>query len=250
MENDPPDIVFPYTEGEFFSLQQANIAASSISLVASICVVLTYIYMLVYHGKKANRVSLRCVFLCSVSEALSSIMSIVVTTDKVYFCNAANIVIGFTSIFSSAALTIVGINLILIFVINVKRRDVLERFYYPILVIYSIVGALAPIYRHIGVNSTNTGDHSCWYITYILVRSKSNFPYVSMTEEHKNFVLALTLTFCFQDMVLCFCLLQQHCCFDLLLNSNDKAIQRTTTYENRVEVNGKNLHVFKPKYEC
>ncbi|CAO3630516.1 unnamed protein product [Mucor hiemalis] len=177
-ENGPPDSVFPYTNEEFISLQQANIAASIISLVFSLFVVLFYIYMLVYHRKKANRVSLRCVFLSSLSEALSSIMSIVVTTDKVRFCNAANIVIGFTSIFSSAALTIVGLNLILIFVINVKRRDVLEKFYYPTLVVYSIIGALAPIYRHIGGNLADNGNYSCWYITYVLVRSQSNFPYI------------------------------------------------------------------------
>lgn len=228
-ENGPPDSVFPYTNEEFISLQQANIAASIISLVFSLFVVLFYIYMLVYHRKKANRVSLRCVFLSSLSEALSSIMSIVVTTDKVRFCNAANIVIGFTSIFSSAALTIVGLNLILIFVINVKRRDVLEKFYYPTLVVYSIIGALAPIYRHIGGNLADNGNYSCWYITYVLVRSQSNFPYVSIGRD-ENTILVSNLTLRFQDMVLRFCVLYQHCCTVMLFNSNDQVVEGTATH--------------------
>lgn len=195
MENDQTDLIFPFTEKEFYSLQQANIAASSISLVASTCVVFTYIYMLIYHRKKANRVSLRCVFMCSISEAVSSVIGIVVTTDIVYYCHAAYIVLGFTSIFSSAALTIVGVNLILVFVINVKRRDILERFYYPIIVIFSLVGSLAPIYREITVSSTSKGEYTCWHIAYFLVRARSSFPYVSTSKEHEIYMLALNLTF-------------------------------------------------------
>lgn len=173
--------VFKYTIKEFVALRQVALALSSLSLVFSTLIIAVYIYMLMYHRKQANRVSLRCVFLCSVADLLNATLSICITSQRgdSQFCRASSVIIEFANIWSATLLTLVGLNLVLIFVINVKRRDLLEKFYYPCAVAYSFAGVAVPIHQQVKTNSRPFERYSCWYLKYVEDRTNNIMPWVS-----------------------------------------------------------------------
>ncbi|KAI8887108.1 hypothetical protein K501DRAFT_269079 [Backusella circina FSU 941] len=162
--------VFKYNYEQLVSLGDATFVLSVLSLISSALIILFYIYMLLRHKKRANRVSLRCVFLCSIADTLTAIMNIAIVFQKgdSRFCRAASVITVNTNIWSATLLTIVGLNLMLIFVLNVNRKDLLERFYYLAAVIYTTAGTIVPLYQEVTKKSTSELDQlRCWYWSYI-----------------------------------------------------------------------------------
>ncbi|KAI7907801.1 uncharacterized protein BX663DRAFT_547475 [Cokeromyces recurvatus] len=163
--------VFKYSIKEFIALQTTSLITSSISLIASILIISIYIYMLKYYRREANRVSLRCVFMCSLLDILDAIINIIITNQfsNSPFCKAADIVIGFLNILSASLLTLVGLNLVLVFVISIKRRDLLEKFYYPSAIIYASIGISLSVYKEASKKSAIKYDDnlSCLYLIYV-----------------------------------------------------------------------------------
>ncbi|KAL9544746.1 hypothetical protein PS6_008597 [Mucor atramentarius] len=130
--------------------------------------------MLIYHRKQANRVSLR------VADLLNAALNICITSQRgdSQFCRASGIIIEFANIWSATLLTLVGLNLVLIFVINVKRRDLLEKFYYPCAVVYTFAGVAVPIHQQMGTNSRSFEHYSCWYLKYVEDRTNNVMPWM------------------------------------------------------------------------
>jgi hypothetical protein len=94
--------------------------------------------MFIHHREKANRVSLRCAFFCSLADVTNDILYITMTLIRggSRLCTPAGVIVQFSNIFCATFLTLVGLNLLLVFVINAPRKDLLEKFYYPITIAY------------------------------------------------------------------------------------------------------------------
>lgn len=173
---------FKYTYNQFSTLRITTLATSIISLTSSSMIMMAYTYMFIYHRKEANRVSLRCVFLCCLADALNAIWNIVIVGVRggTSFCQAASILIEFSNVLNASLLTLVGINLFLIFVINVNRRDLLEKFYYPSVMIYALVAESVSIYTET-ISQSQNEDYSCWYQIYIADRTQDTFGWVTIS---------------------------------------------------------------------
>jgi hypothetical protein len=166
---------------QFLSLRLASDVTSGMSLAACIMIFLVYIYMLLYHRNEANRVSLRVVFVCSFFEILIALMNILMAdvSASTRFCSVAELIVEFSNVTSAALLTMVGFNLVLIFVINVSRRDLLERFYYPAVVLYAFTGIAMSIRDQVVLDDSQEYLLlSCWYVTYIEDRNYSGMSWV------------------------------------------------------------------------
>lgn len=172
---------FKYTYDQFTSLRVTTFATSIVSLLSSSMIMIAYTYMFIYHRKEANRVSLRCVFLCCLADALNAIWNLVIVGVQggTAFCRAASILIELSVVLNASLLTLVGVNLFLIFVVNVKRRDLLEKFYYPAVVIYALVAESVSIYTET-ISRSNKGEYSCWYQIYIADRTEDTFGWVTL----------------------------------------------------------------------
>lgn len=232
--------IFDYGQGQFQSLRAVDLAISSISLASSTLVIFAYLYMFIYHRKQANRVSLRCAFLCCIADVVNDIINILLTDviGDSDFCRASGVIIDFANIFNSALLTLVGLNLFLIFVVNVNRKDLLERFYYPGAIIYSIVGIVVLIYFQTTYNTTTLYSHTnCWYLTYIVDRTSNTISWVSHNYTNSivhiqtsNIPLFFTL-----DVVLFIHLFCEYYCHHLLSLRHDQTLARTKLIEQTIK---------------
>ncbi|KAI8381531.1 uncharacterized protein BYT42DRAFT_613303 [Radiomyces spectabilis] len=169
---------FLFNHQSFIALMSASIVASVISLIGAGLAILGYGYLWFYHRQPANRVSLRCVFLASVMNVLKGMFDIanVLSVGDTVYCHAGAVIVLFLKITSAALLAVVGLNLVLIFVINVKRSDLLELFYYPGILLYSFVTIVVPIYLESRIGSSNGNEYVCWYYThYYLIDGFSDF---------------------------------------------------------------------------
>lgn len=217
---------YRYSIPQFIQLRQTIVALTVISLVASVLTVFVYVYMLIFHRAKANRVSLRCVFFACVTDIVYSIFTIVRTVQSGYtpFCKTAAVIVHFLNLLRSSLLALVGINLVLIFVYGVKRTDLLERFYYPFAILYSIIGTCVPIYEQISSNRNMSSRHRCWNIEYYEHRTIDTFSWVNYTLL-KHLITWLIDNFI--DVVLCLCIFYQLGCGNLLSARIDQINSRT-----------------------
>jgi hypothetical protein len=94
------------------------------------------------------------------------------------FCRVTGVIIGSTNIMSTSLLTVVGLNLVLIFVFKVEQTHLLERFYYPAAVIYTMIGTIGPIYQEVTETPSDMDQYSCWYYMNIEDRTHSIFSWV------------------------------------------------------------------------
>lgn len=145
--------------------------ASSISIFACILIILSYIYLNVYHSHKANRVSLRCVFLASIMNLINSLCNVLtlLQSGNTPLCKASATITMFSRVMGAAFLTIVGINLVLVFVLNVPyTANQLEWIYYPGALLFGIITAIAPIFDLFQDYSETEYAHyyTCYYYTY------------------------------------------------------------------------------------
>ncbi|KAG2235736.1 hypothetical protein BDF21DRAFT_452187 [Thamnidium elegans] len=150
---------------------KAAIITSSISIFACILIILSYIYLKAYHPNKANRVSLRCVFLASIMNLINSIFNIFILlqSGNTTLCKASSTVTMFSRVMGDAFLTIVGINLVLVFVFNVAyTANQLEWIYYPGTLIFGLLTSIVPIVDLFRSHGRTDYAHyyTCYYYTY------------------------------------------------------------------------------------
>ncbi|KAI8391445.1 uncharacterized protein BYT42DRAFT_610676 [Radiomyces spectabilis] len=172
--------VFQYTDAQFHALRLTSIIVSGIALSCAVTSMTTYIYMLIYEKKRANRVSLRCVMLSILAFIPNAIMNLiaVVVPQNSRFCRVWEILGSFLSVASAAFLGLVGLNLVLVFVIGVKQPERLEWFYYPGVLIYCMIPTVVGIEDVYKVLSTNQYNHQCWYYTNYIGRSYADLAWI------------------------------------------------------------------------
>ncbi|ORZ25475.1 hypothetical protein BCR42DRAFT_400244 [Absidia repens] len=169
-----------YTREQFLTLRRATIATSIIALVASLIVLCSFLYLWLMDRKRANRISLRCVVIACAANGVDSIMNLSMSfvEGPQSFCRAGGIISNISRLTSASFLAIVGINLVLIFVINVKRRDLLEYFYYPSVILYVLVCTVVSVYKAVTAENVPQPHDTCWYLTYIIQRSYAIFSWM------------------------------------------------------------------------
>jgi hypothetical protein len=173
MEEDPNQPLddkndfFLYTHDQFLTLRKATIATSMIALTASVIVVTSFLYLWWMDRKRANRISLRCVVIACAANGVDSIMNLSMSfvQGPQLFCRAGGLISNISRLISASFLAIVGINLVLIFVINVKRRDLLEYFYYPCALFYVSVCSAVSIYKVVVAETITHSHDTCWSVT-------------------------------------------------------------------------------------
>lgn len=174
MEEDPNQSLddqndfFLYTHDQFLTLRKATIATSMIALTASVIVVASFLYLWWRDRKRANRISLRCVVIACAANGVDSIMNLSMSfvQGPQLFCRAGGLISNISRLISASFLAIVGINLVLIFVINVKRRDLLEYFYYPCAFFYVLVCSAVSIYKVVVAEHITHSHDTCWSVSF------------------------------------------------------------------------------------
>ncbi|ORX57608.1 hypothetical protein DM01DRAFT_1230303 [Hesseltinella vesiculosa] len=172
--------IFLFERSQFETLRRATLGASMISLVSAFFVLLTFVYILVVDSKKANRISLRCVVTACTADGIQALMNIVMSLvpGPQSFCRAGGVIANCMRLISASFLAIVGFNLVLIFVLNVKRRDLLEYFYYPGTILYVTICISVSIYFVATSETVDNGFETCWYMNFILDRSHTVFSWM------------------------------------------------------------------------
>lgn len=111
-----------------------------------------------------NRVSLRLIVMACISYSIYSISQLVVTgiAEKELACRVlAYFIISF-DVMGSICLGLVGFNLVMVFVVNVKRPERFEKYYYATAIIISIFVFVPPLILKAG--RTIDKSDSCWYV--------------------------------------------------------------------------------------
>ncbi|ORZ04252.1 hypothetical protein BCR42DRAFT_429330, partial [Absidia repens] len=110
-----------------------------------------------------NRVSLRLIVLACISYSIYSVAQLVVTgiAENVLACRILAYFIICFDVMGSICLGLVGFNLVLVFVVNVKHPERFEKYYYATAVVISIFVIVPPLVLKAG--RTIDKNDSCWY---------------------------------------------------------------------------------------
>ncbi|CAO3636343.1 unnamed protein product [Cunninghamella blakesleeana] len=167
---------FDYDQYEIF--HKTELVCTLLSIIASIIVLIVYVYMLFYHSTNAHRVSLHCVILSIVVALINHVLDLVslhvdVNTD---YCHSFLIVDSILTLLSAALLSMVGIHLFLLFVMDAKWPCRPEYILIPVGCVYSFIGSLYCIFW---TNNENRlikplffkADNFCWYYSNFIERT-------------------------------------------------------------------------------
>lgn len=157
-------------DGQFPEMVTATVVTSVISIIATLSIIASYIYVRYNNPSKADRVSLRCVFMSSIMNLINSIFDIctILKDGDNVFCKTTSIITMFTTIMGVIFLTLVGINLILVFVFKVKNsvRE-LECIYYSVAVLYALIAISVPISLRAHEETQEiVKNYRCYYYIY------------------------------------------------------------------------------------
>lgn len=183
---------------EYRGLAKATIATTIISMLSSILIIVHYILMRYKEPEKANRVSIRCVFSASWMNLIDSIFDLctILVIGDTAFCKSSAIITMFARVMSSTLLSLVGVNLVLVFVINVKGSTArhLEWGYYLGAFIYALITISVPIYEEVKSSLDPESPLRCYYhIYYYQVLGHSSLLWVCFPVlSYKNFNKILT----------------------------------------------------------
>lgn len=139
--SNPSGRVLPFTTEQLAALDILATACAAVALLASLSTTAFYIHMWVRHRERADRVCLRCVVVASSASGILDILIIAqgaISATKLNAYRALNIVSQVLDAFSCSCLATVGVNLVAVFVFNVKRAGLFTRVYLPVLVLYIV----------------------------------------------------------------------------------------------------------------
>ena len=136
--------------------------AASVSLFASVCVVLSYFFILWYQSSMANRISLRLIVFACLVNSIYNVMQLTVTSilDTSSSCRPAIYVVIATDIMCCMCLAMIGVNLVMILIVRINHPAKMEKYYYACIIIVSLLGLLIPL-----ASNTVGGSPSgrmCW----------------------------------------------------------------------------------------
>jgi hypothetical protein len=119
---------------------------SSVSLVANLLVCLFHGFMTVCQVAELNRVSLRLiVFACACGVIFSAFRFAMIIPADTYGCSVDSFFIVCTDLASPFCLSMVGVHAVCVLVLNVKDPRRLEKYYYFVIFIYSIVVSVVAV---------------------------------------------------------------------------------------------------------
>ncbi|ORZ25362.1 hypothetical protein BCR42DRAFT_463975 [Absidia repens] len=168
----PADAYF--SSEEFYRLQKARLATALISLSFDFIAISVFIYLVIYYRAQVNRPSIRLAVFCCLANFLESVLFVVMikVEGPSLFCLGFSLTSQYLAVLGVTLLAIIGINLVLVYVVNVRRRHILEYYYYPLSILYSAFGIIGPILQHF-INKKRNLFHAhetCWYISVIKSR--------------------------------------------------------------------------------
>ncbi|KAI7856757.1 hypothetical protein BDC45DRAFT_48672 [Circinella umbellata] len=158
------NFTFPYEDDQLDVLNTITIVVASISLFASILVLIFYGLFMYYERKKADRVSLRCVALGSISNVIDITLDLGSTIGETpqTGCRVIGLIVNFMDVLNAGFLAVIGINLFLVFVLKIDRTKRLERIYYPLIVFYGIMAMIGPIVKESQQFVPKNPTFNCW----------------------------------------------------------------------------------------
>ncbi|KAI7898766.1 uncharacterized protein BX663DRAFT_546135, partial [Cokeromyces recurvatus] len=159
-----------FTHTQWRGLVNAGVVASAVSFAANSCVLLIHGIISYYRHAIVNRLSLRMI-------ALSCVFNMIYCACQLATDNTAAIshncyVMTFVLVSSDAmacmCLTMVGLNLVMIFVLKTARSLKIEICYYILIAVVGILVSTIPyIYGPKPIPQENFDEHiSCWYYFY------------------------------------------------------------------------------------
>ncbi|KAI8889657.1 hypothetical protein K501DRAFT_315097 [Backusella circina FSU 941] len=154
-----------YDSTQYLVLVNATIIASAISMFCSALISIAYICLQVSEPSKSGRISLRCVFIASIADSINAIFDImsVLRHGDDALCRSSSIIKILTRVTSSSLLMMVGVNLVIVFVLNVKTSYKFEVIYYLVVVVYALVTISIPIREAVLEPLTPDSHNRCWY---------------------------------------------------------------------------------------
>ncbi|ORZ05369.1 hypothetical protein BCR42DRAFT_474035 [Absidia repens] len=172
-----PPTQFHYTVEQFMQLKLASEICTILSMIAIAIVGVIYIYMLFYHPREVNRVSLRCVIGANTISFVDHCMALKASHDKLEtaFCHSFRILDGIFTVMSSCLLGMVGVHLFLVFVCHVHWPCRPDYILIPVAAFYSILANIVPFFNEslpAGFKRLIDADNSvCWYYNAFLDRT-------------------------------------------------------------------------------
>ncbi|CAO3578018.1 unnamed protein product [Absidia cylindrospora] len=163
-----------FNSEEFYRLQRARFSTALISLSFDFIAISVFIYLIIYYRAQVNRPSIRLAAFCCLANFLESVLfvAMIKVEGPSLFCLGFSLTSQYLAVLGVTLLAIIGINLVLVYVVNVRRRHILEYYYYPLSLLYSAFGIIGPILQHFANKKRNLFHvhETCWYITIIKSR--------------------------------------------------------------------------------
>lgn len=148
-------------EHQLSALSIGGTVTCCITLFTNVIVVLLHFLFLWYQASMVNRVSLRLIVFSCLCNVVYTVMKLVAQTlpDNSLGCRVLVYFVITTDTMATMCLAMVGLNLVIILVVQVVNPRRLEKYYYTAVAISAILVAVAPlaVRKHaqlVGVN--------CW----------------------------------------------------------------------------------------
>lgn len=153
-----------YSYNCFNILRTITVICAFVSIVACLTTIIVYLLLRWLYKAKASRVSLRCVILSIIATMLSAIFDIVSVhiSEASSPCFYIAVVNQYCTVASTAFLTLIGVNLLVVFVFHLKHKKYLEHVYYTAALLYSLGSLAMPIYHTLHPCVQNNGRNTCW----------------------------------------------------------------------------------------
>jgi hypothetical protein len=164
------DRPFNFSSAEWAGIIVAGDAAAGISFVFNSVVLILHAFMTWYRPAIVNRLSLRMIVLSCIFNMIYCACQLV--TDDILDGSFSCRVLAYTLIASDTmavmSLTMVGLNLVVIFVLKVSRSFKLELLYYLLILLSGVFVIIVPQIwgNRRGPRSTDPAA-SCWYVFVI-----------------------------------------------------------------------------------
>ncbi|CAO3613384.1 unnamed protein product [Cunninghamella echinulata] len=204
--NTLPKAQFVFQYNQYDILYKVELICTILSVVASVIVLIVYGYMLYYHPTDAQRVSLHCVIFAILVSLVNHGLDLKSLQNDVNtsYCHAFLIVDSILTLLTSSLLSMVGIHLFLLFVLDMKWPCRPEYLLIPMSLLYSFVGSLYCIF---GTQNNSRMveslffevDNFCWYYSNFVERTYEKKSW----EYYYSFLFFITtLGFIFSNIAL------------------------------------------------
>ncbi|KAI8336542.1 hypothetical protein BC941DRAFT_427409 [Chlamydoabsidia padenii] len=166
----------------FTPLRLLVLIFSCLSFLCAICTTLVYICLWRDNSSHARRPTLQFVMVASVAIIIVEILDVVdwALIGNSRYCGISRTFLLFFNAVNASSLSCIGLNLVLLLYAGMATRKKAERFYYPGILVMSLVATSVPIYQACHWYSQKTRliqyERSCWfYSRHFDGQGESNF---------------------------------------------------------------------------